>query len=96
MSQIVSGKSCFRKIKIVIEFSELGGSLNSTSTPNRLNTNLSVDEHNGAKQTPCSALPINVQHAQNLQKSDAAYRTGRKHLPVGAHRQDDHRGDHND
>lgn len=59
-------------------------------------TYLPVNEDDGAKQPPGAALPVHVQHAQDLQEADAADGRRGEHLAVGAHRQHHDGGHHHD
>ena len=43
-----------------------------------------MDEDDRAEEAPGTALPIDVEHPQNLKESDAANGRGRKDLAVGA------------
>lgn len=57
---------------------------------------LAMDKHDGAQQSPCATLSIDVQHAKYLQESDAPNGAGCEHLAIGADGQNHHRGHHND
>ena len=57
---------------------------------------LSVYEHDRAEQAPRAALPVHVQHAQDLQEADAADGRGGEHLAIGADREHHDAGHHHD
>lgn len=48
-----------------------------------------MDENDGAEQTPCTALPINVKHSQYLQEPNASNGTRGKHLSIAAECEND-------
>lgn len=54
-----------------------------------------MNENDGAEQTPCTALPINVKHSQYLQEPNASNGTRGKHLSIAAECENDQWCDHN-
>ncbi len=62
----------------------------------RVHTYLSVNEDHGPEQPPRASLPVDVQHPQDLEESDAADGARREHLAVGAHRKHDDGRRHHD
>ena len=57
---------------------------------------LSVDEDDRAEEPPGAALPVDVEHAQDLEEADAADGRGGEDLPVRTHRQHHDRRRHHD
>ena len=57
---------------------------------------LSVDEDDRAEEPPGAALPVDVEHAQDLEEADAADGRGGEHLPVRTHGQHHDRRRHHD
>jgi hypothetical protein len=58
-----------------------------------LGFDLSMNEDDGPKETPCSTLSIYMEHAQNLQEANSPDGRRSKYLPVGTHREH-HNGSH--
>ena len=57
---------------------------------------LSVDEDDRSEESPGAALPVDVEHAQDLEEADAADGRGGEDLPVRTHRQHHDRRRHHD
>lgn len=45
-----------------------------------------MNENDGAEQSPCAALPIDVEHSEDLKEANASNGAGRKDLSVAAER----------
>jgi hypothetical protein len=55
-----------------------------------------MNENDRAEQSPCAALPIDVEHSKDLKKANASNGARCEHLAVAAKGQHHHRGHHDD
>lgn len=43
-----------------------------------------MNEHDGAEQSPCATLSVDMKHPKNLKKANASNGARRKHLTIAA------------
>lgn len=56
---------------------------------------LAMDEYDWTEQSPCATLSVNVEHTENLQKSNATNRTRCENLSIASQRKYDKWSYHN-